>query len=94
MSLDPNIAFGMALFASVPIYLIVQICFAWAWRGGWRIAALGPLIVTLPAFAWTAQGAWHGGNLAAIPMLFAAAPSLVYLIIVWIVRLVARKAAA
>jgi hypothetical protein len=31
---------GMAIMATAPIYLVVQIWFACAWRGGWRIAAL------------------------------------------------------
>jgi hypothetical protein len=43
---------GAAVMATLPLYVVAQIWFVRTWRRGWRIAALAPLIVALPAFAW------------------------------------------
>ena len=94
MSFDTDVVVGIGVLAPTPIYFILQIWFGFAWRGGWRIAALLPLIIMLPALAWTVQGALRGANLAPMPAILAAMPSLLYLVILWVLRRLTRSAPA
>jgi hypothetical protein len=45
------------------------------------VVALFRLVFTLAALAWTISAASHGANLAPMPMLLAAPPALLYLLI-------------
>ena len=94
MSFNTNVVVGIAMLALTPIYFILQVWFGLAWRGGWRIAALLPLIIMLPALAWTVQGTLRGANLAPLPTILAAMPSLLYLVVLWVVRRFTRSAPA
>ena len=42
---------GLVVMAGVPAYFVVQPATLWRWPGGWRIAALAPLLLTVPAQA-------------------------------------------
>src|SRR5215471_10893081 len=72
---------GQAIIAAVPIYVVLQFLLAWAWRGGWRIAALAPLGIVLPAVALTTYGAVHGSNLAPLPLIAVSPFALAFLLI-------------
>jgi hypothetical protein len=92
MSFDSGLVVATAMFASVPIYLVLQIWFGLGWRGCWRIAALLPLIAMLPALAWTVQATLRGENLAPMPAILAAMPSLLYLVILSVLRRLTHSA--
>jgi hypothetical protein len=85
---------GIAIMASVPAYLVVQIWLAREWRGGWRIAALVPLIIMLPALALTVYATSQGSNLGPLALIMASPLSLLYLVIALCVRKLTRSAAA
>ena len=40
---------GLIVMAGVPAYFVVQPATIWRWPGGWRVAALAPLLLTVPA---------------------------------------------
>jgi hypothetical protein len=61
------------------------------WNGIWRWVGLFPLLFTLPALAWTISAASRGANLVPMPMLLAAPPALLYLVIAWVLHLVTRR---
>lgn len=52
----------------------------WRLQGVWRIAAVGCLIVMLPAFVRDMIGVAHGGNLAGIYTLMLMTPALLFLL--------------
>jgi hypothetical protein len=85
---------GIVIMASVPAYLVVQILLAITWRGGWRIAALVPLIIMLPALALTVYATSQGSNLGPLALIMAAPLSLLYLVIALVVRRLTSSAAA
>src|ERR1051325_7999848 len=91
--LGAQIWLGQAIIAAVPIYLVLQLLLAWAWRGGWRIAALAPLGIVLPAVALTTYGSVHGSNLAPLPLIAVAPFALAFLLIAIAVRTVRRPRA-
>jgi hypothetical protein len=91
---NPFMWLGTAILASAPIYLVLQIVLVVLWRGRWRIAALVPLIVILPALAMTAYEALHGSNLAPLPFIAAAPAALIYLVIAGIIHEVRRPRSA
>jgi hypothetical protein len=86
------IAYVMML--SVPAYFVLQLWRGYAWTGIWRWVALFPLVFTVPALAWTISAASHGANLAPMPMLLAAPPALLYLLIACVFHKVMRRPAA
>jgi hypothetical protein len=72
-------ALVMFLGWSVPGYIVLQIV---AWRrldGGWRKAAMLPLILMVPVFAYSLFALFAGSNLWPIFLLFACPPGLLYL---------------
>jgi hypothetical protein len=81
---------GMAIMLLVPAYVVVQIWFAWAWVGGWRIAALVPLIAMVPAFLYSMAALSHGSNLWPIAVILLAPVGFIYLVVVGAARVFAR----
>ena len=70
---------GFIIFASVPLYFIVQAWLAIAWDGRWRIAALVPVAVMAPAVAWSLVALSQGSNLWPIWVILLAPFALAYL---------------
>ena len=92
--IHPHMWLGITVLASVPIYLALQVVLAILWRGGWRIAALVPLIVVVPAIAMTAYAGLHGSNLAPAALIAVSPLALVYLVIAGVAFAVTRLRAA
>ena len=44
---------GMAVMAGVPAYFVAQPMSLLQWHGGWRKAALAPLLLTVPALLFS-----------------------------------------
>jgi hypothetical protein len=79
---------GFVVFGSVPLYFILQALLAIVWRRGWRIAALVPLAVMAPAFAFSLYALLHGSNLWPITLLLLSPLALIYLLVVGAARVV------
>jgi hypothetical protein len=73
--------FVNAMWITVAGYLIAQGYTLAAWRRGWRMAAMVPLIVMGPVTVLTVQEYRQQSNLWPILMLFASPPALLYLIL-------------
>jgi hypothetical protein len=56
------------------------------WRGGWRVAALAPLLLTVPALLFSLFALADGSNLWPLTLIFAAAIGVVYLAALWLWR--------
>jgi hypothetical protein len=91
---EPNpsmIGFGMddlfdllldgALMVGVPGYFVLQ-AFAFRFAGGWRSAALAPLIVSVPLLGWCLYALAAGSNIWPLPVIFFAPFGTIYLLIV------------
>lgn len=79
---------------SLPGYLILQI---WLWlssRGGWRKAALAPLLLMVPLLLYTLFALLAGSNLWPLMLLFLTPLAFVYLLVLWIARRFAATPAA
>jgi len=77
---------GMTLMLAVPGYFVLQVLFVWGWNGGWRTAALLPLIVIVPAIAYSLFALAHGSNLWPLAVVFLAPLGFLYLVVVWAAR--------
>ena len=77
---------GGLLMASVPAYFIAQPAAILRWRGGWRTAALAPLLLTIPALAFSLFALSQDSNLWPLALIFAAAASTFYLAFLWLLR--------
>jgi hypothetical protein len=77
---DPigDLVVTLMMFA-VPGYFVVQAGSVFLMRGGWRRAALAPLVVMVPVAALTAFGLAAGSNLAPIYLVFTAPLGFLYL---------------
>src|SRR5262245_45213960 len=69
---------GAAFMLAVPGYFVLQILFAWGWNGGWRTAALVPLIVIAPAVIYSLFALTQGSNLWPLAVIFLATLGFVY----------------
>jgi hypothetical protein len=85
---------GSAIMACLPLYLIVQIWFGYAWRGRWRIAALVPAMIAVPVLALTVAGAVNGSNLFPLPLISFAPFGLAHLLLARVVRAIIDRRAA
>jgi hypothetical protein len=92
-SADPGVAWGigiaLALMLGVPGYFVLQVVLARRWSGGWRIAALAPLLVMGPAVVHTLVALAAGSNLWPIVIIFAAPPALACLLAMVVARTIA-----
>jgi len=85
---DPYGEIVVTLMAlSAPIYLLVQAFGAFRFRGGWRMAALAPLIVMGPVLAVTVLGLASGSNLWPLLLIFTAPVALLYFLCLFATRL-------
>lgn len=72
---------GLFAMISVPGYFVLQIFFALRWSGGWRIAALVPLAIMVPAVGHALFALSAGSNIWPIVLILAAPFGFVYLVI-------------
>jgi hypothetical protein len=77
---------GLVVMAGVPAYFVVQPATVLRWPGGWRLAALAPLLVTAPALCFSLFALYHGSNLWPLTLIFAAAVGTIYLAALWLAR--------
>lgn len=77
---------GMAVMAGVPAYFVIQPMSLAQWRGGWRKAALAPLLLTVPALLFSLFALTQGSNLWPITLIFAAAIGSLYLAALWLTQ--------
>jgi hypothetical protein len=72
---EPSLLGGLLfilMHLSVPAYFVAQAYCAFRYSGGWRVAALAPLIVMAPVLAFTIFAGAAGSNLWPLYLLFAA----------------------
>ena len=77
---------GLIVMAGVPAYFVVQPATIWRWPGGWRLAALVPLLLTAPALCFSLFALYHGSNMWPLALIFAAALGSIYLAALWLAR--------
>jgi hypothetical protein len=70
-----------AMMFGIPGYFALQIILAKHYRGAWRIAALAPLVFTVPLLAYTAFAFAQQSNLWPPMLLFYAPFAAIYLLI-------------
>jgi hypothetical protein len=64
-------AFSIAIWLALLAYAALQVHTLWSWAGGWRAAALLPLLWVLPAAALAASLLGQDSNLWPLPVLAA-----------------------
>jgi len=74
------------MFLAVPGYIILQIVTLVRWRGGWRWAASGPLLLMIPVVLFCLIALAKGSNLWPLTMIFLSPVGLIYLAILLAVR--------
>jgi len=74
------------MYLSVPAYFVAQAYCAVRFSGGWRVAALAPLILMAPVLAFTVFAGAAGSNLWPLYLLFAAPFGTLYFIGLFAVR--------
>jgi len=77
---------GLVVMAGVPAYFVVQPGTIWRWPGGWRLAALAPLLLTAPALCFSLFALYHESNLWPLTLILAAAFGSIYLAALWLAR--------
>jgi hypothetical protein len=82
---------GGTIGACVPLYFVLQIWFAGAWSGRWRVAALAPLVGFLAALVYSLVALAHGSNLWPLPLIFVSPLGVAYLLVARIVRALVNK---
>jgi hypothetical protein len=76
----------LLMFLSVPAYFVAQAFGAFFLRGGWRAAAMAPLVIMGPVLAFTAFAFAAGSNLAPIYLIFTAPLAMLYFIGLYVAR--------
>jgi hypothetical protein len=85
----------MGFLYGVPLlYLVLQVWFGTSWIGGWRKAALAPLLIAVPAVLWSGYAAADSSNLAFLPIALMTPLGLIYLLIIAALRFSERRAAS
>jgi hypothetical protein len=77
---------GMMVTTAIPAYFVLQPVFLLRWRGGWRKAALVPLLLALPALVFSLFALTQGSNLWPITLIISAAIGSLYLAALWSVK--------
>ena len=81
---------GTFVMLSVPGYFVLQILFALRWSGGWRIAALLPLLVMVPAMGHAMFALAAESNLWPIVVILVAPFLFLYLVLAAVVKYIGR----
>jgi hypothetical protein len=79
------------MMGSIPAYLVVQAFMLLRYRGGWRKAAMVPLVGMVPLGLYTLVALLAGANLWPLMAIFLTPIALAYLVALWIVKLVAGR---
>ena len=77
---------GMIVTLGVPAYFIVQPMALMRWQGRWRKWALMPLLLVIPAVAYSLFAFADGSNLWPMTLIAAAAIGMTYLSILWLLQ--------
>ena len=77
----------------MPGYLVLQPWTALKFTGGWRMAALVPLLGTVPTIVWSLYALSRGSNLWPLTFIFFAPLGFVYLGILALIRRAALRSA-
>ena len=77
---------GLIVTLGVPAYFIAQPMALLRWQGRWRKLALMPLVLVIPALAYSVFAFADGSNLWPITLIAAAAIGMIYLSIVWLLQ--------
>jgi hypothetical protein len=80
-----------ALLWALPAYVALQWYTLQAWQGGWRIAALVPLLVMGPLLAIAILAAVAQSNLWPVLLIFASPPACLYLLVLAAIRFFRRR---
>ena len=70
---------GLAVMLAVPAYFVLQPIALARLRGGWRSASLVPLLLVVPAAAWSLHALAQGSNLWPLAFIFVAPIGSAYL---------------
>lgn len=89
-----TLLFGLAMQAAVLGYLLLQALLPLLWRGGWRRAALVPLLATVPAVVVSVFALLSGSNLWPLWFLLASPLGFTYLLALCLLRWRARRTSA
>jgi hypothetical protein len=81
-----DLLIGLMVMASVPAYFVLQPATVIRWRGKWRVAALAPLLVTVPALVFSLYALALDSNLWPLTLIFASAAGTLYLVAIWLVQ--------
>jgi len=82
-----------AVEGCVPLYIVLQTWFGYAWSGRWRIAALAPSIVFVPVLIYALVGLAQGANLWPLPLIVLSPFGVAYLLGIRIVHAVVNRRA-
>lgn len=77
---------GMMVMTGVPAYFVIQPMALLRWRGGWRKAALVPLLVTVPGLLFSLYALSQDSNLWPLALIFAAAIGSIWLAALWLLQ--------
>jgi hypothetical protein len=83
-----------AVEGCVPLYIVLQMWFGYAWSGRWRIAALAPSIVFIPLLIYALAGLAHGVKLWPLPLIALAPFGVVYLLGIRIAHAIVNRRAS
>jgi hypothetical protein len=83
-----------AIEGCVPLYIVLQIWFGYAWSGRWRTAVLVPWIVFVPVLIYALAGLARGANLWPLPLLVLAPLGVAYLLGIRVVHAIVNRRAA
>ena len=59
-----------AVFLAVPAYFVLQPLAAIRLKGGWKVAALAPLLLAIPAALWSLYALSQGSNVWPLVFIF------------------------
>lgn len=82
---------GLITGLGIPGYFVLQFLFGMRWSGGWRLAALVPLLVMVPATIHASLALAAGSNLWPILVIFTAPLGFLYLCILAATRFLLQR---
>ena len=83
--------FGTLIVLAVPAYLALQVYALLRLRGGWRTAALLPLLAMVPSAAVAIKLLVEGSNLWPMPVIILSPAAALYLLLVLLARLLSIR---